>query len=261
MLILAALLPAFAQDVPLLFSVTDARGSYVVDLTEQDFQVFENGRPQDGIVAFRRESGLPLRLGILIDTRDSRPAFEKQVHEFFRNVLTKDDKAFLVGFDTSSDLIVDFTGDVDALAGGVRKIHPGNGAVLYDAVFYACWDKLQAFPPDQFRRALVVVSNGQDTESRVKLEQALEIAHRTQVVVFSISTAGSNLALDQLTDQSGGFSSKSFEKIADELQHQSFLLYIPKPFVADGQFHKVEIRPRDHNLRVRTRMGYYAPSR
>ena len=256
---LAGLLPVAAQSVPLLFTVTDEQGRFVADLNRQDFQVLENGRRQDNIVAFRRESGLPLRLGILVDTRYSQVPLERAVLDFLRRVLKEDDKAFLVGFDTSSDLVVDFTSDVEQFAKGLRSLRPGGGAMLYDAIFYACWDKLRTFPPEQFRRVLVIVENGEDTQSRVRPEQALEMAQRAQVALFSISTP--NPVLQRLAGQTGGLNAKSFEEVAGELQHQYFLLYTPRPFAPDGRFHDVEIKPQRKDLRVRARKGYYAPTK
>jgi Ca-activated chloride channel family protein len=267
--------------VPLLFTVTDRRGRFVTDLSKNDFEVFDNGRRQQ-IMDFNRESDLPLRIGILIDTSNSirdRFRFEQEAAiEFLRSVLKEEkDKAFLVSYDTAAELVVDFTHDVERLAKGIRGLRAGGGTALYDAVFYACRDKLpEDSPPEQFRRALVVLGDGDDNQSRVSREQALEMAHRAEAVLFTISTNRSGIRMDgdrvlqRFTEQTGGISltpfqvedlTRSFENIANELRHQYFLLYAPSPFVADGRFHAVEIKTRDKNLRVRARRGYYAPSR
>jgi hypothetical protein len=107
-------------------------------LDQQDFQVFENGQRQDTVVAFRRENGLPLRLGIMVHTRSSQLPLDRAVRDFLAVVLKPGDQAFLAGFDTSSDLVVDFTNDIEYLAKGLRSLRPGSEAVIYDAVFYAC---------------------------------------------------------------------------------------------------------------------------
>jgi VWFA-related protein len=174
--------------VPLLFTVTDKRGRFVTDLNKEDFRVFDNRRPQN-ILAFNRESDLPLRIGILIDTSNSvrdRLRFEQEAAIEFLRSLIKDekDKAFLVSFDTAAELVVDFTSDMDRLAKGIRSLRAGGGTALYDAVFFACRDKLpEDSPPEQFRRALVIISDGDDNQSRISREQALEMAHRAEAAV------------------------------------------------------------------------------
>ena len=267
--------------VPLLFTVSDKKGRFVTDLSQKEFKVRDNGKLQT-ILAFNRESNLPLRIGILVDTSNSvrdRFRFEQEAAiEFIRGVLREEnDKAFLVSFDTAAELVVDFTHDLEKLAKGVRALHPGGGTALYDAVYFACRDKLpEDSPPEQFRRALVILSDGEDNQSRVSREQAVEMAHKVEAVIFTISTNRSGVSLDgdrvlrRFSEQTGGLSlqpfqaadlGQSFENIANELRHQYFLLYAPNPFVADGRFHDVEIQTTAKDLRVRARKGYYAPTR
>ncbi len=267
--------------VPLLFTVSDKRGRFVTDLTQNDFKIFDNKKPQQ-ILAFNRESNLPLRIGILIDTSNSireRIRFEQEAAiEFIKGVLREEnDKAFLVSFDTAAELVVDFTHDLERLAKGVRSLRAGGGTALYDAVYFACRDKLpEDSPPEQFRRALVILSDGDDNQSRVSREQALEMCHRAEAVLFTISTNRSGMQLDgdkvlqRFSEQTGGLTlhpfraedlGQSFENIANELRHQYFLLYAPNPFVADGRFHEVEIKTTAKDVRVRARKGYYAPAR
>ncbi len=190
---------------------------------------------------------------------------------------SEQDKAFLVRFDTAAELVVDFTHDAEKLAKGIRDQRPGGGTALYDAIYYSCRDKLpEDSPPEQFRRALVVLSDGEDNLSKVSREQALEMAHRAEAVIFTISTNRSGMPLEgdkvlkRFAEQTGGLSfqpfqasdlGQSFENIANELRHQYFLLYAPNPFVADGRFHEVEILTSAKDLRVRARKGYYAPER
>jgi Ca-activated chloride channel family protein len=267
--------------VPLLFTVTDKKGKFITNLEQKDFRVRDNKKPQT-ILAFARESNLPLRIGILIDTSNSvreRFRFEQEAAiEFIRSVLrSEQDKAFLVRFDTAAELVVDFTHDAEKLAKGIRDQRPGGGTALYDAIYYSCRDKLpEDSPPEQFRRALVVLSDGEDNLSKVSREQALEMAHRAEAVIFTISTNRSGMPLEgdkvlkRFAEQTGGLSfqpfqasdlGQSFENIANELRHQYFLLYAPNPFVADGRFHEVEILTSAKDLRVRARKGYYAPER
>jgi Ca-activated chloride channel homolog len=265
--------------VPLLFTVSDRKGRFITDLEQKDFKVSDNRKPQQ-LIGFARESDLPLRIGVLIDTSNSireRFRFEQEAAiQFIKGVLKEEkDKAFLVRFDTAAELVVDFTPDPEKLARGIRDQRPGGGTALYDALFFSCRDKLpQESPPEQFRRALVVLSDGDDNLSRMSREQALEMCHKAEAVIFTISTNRSGTPLDgdkvlkRFAEQTGGLNfqpfqasdlTQSFENIANELRHQYFLLYAPSPFVADGRFHEVEVRASNKDYRVRCRKGYYAP--
>jgi len=265
--------------VPLLFTVTDKKNRFITDLDREDFRVFDNGKEQE-IKEFVRESELPLRIGILIDTSNSirdRFRFEQEAAiEFIRGVLREDkDKAFLVSFDTRAELIRDFTNDPENLARGIRRLRPGGGTALYEAIYYACRDKLpEDWPPEQFRRALVVLGDGRDTQSTVTRDMALEMAHKAEAVIYTISTNRSGAreegdkTLKMLAEETGGLNfhpfqardlQQSFVDIANELRHQYFILYSPADFVADGSFHKVEVKARVKGAKVRVRRGYYAP--
>jgi VWFA-related protein len=265
--------------VPLLFTVTDKKHHFITDLDREDFRVFDNKVEQE-IREFVRESELPLRIGILMDTSNSvrdRFRFEQEAAiEFIRSVLRVErDKAFLVSIDTRAELVVDFTNDPYALAEGVRGMRAGGGTALYDAIYYACRDKLpEDWPPEQFRRALVILGDGEDNQSSVTREMALEMAHRAEAVIFAISTNRSgkripgDKVLRQFARETGGLPfhpfqardlEQSFVNIANELRHQYFILYSPKDFVADGSFHRVEVKTRLKDTRVRVRRGYYAP--
>jgi Ca-activated chloride channel family protein len=267
--------------VQLLFTVTDKKGRFVTDLDQSAFKILDNRKPQT-ILGFNRESNLPLRIGILIDTSNSvrdRLRFEQEAAiEFIKSVLKEEnDKAFLVSYDTQPELAVDFTHDTEKIAKGVRGLRAGGGTALYDAIYFACRDKLpEDSPPEQFRRALVILGDGDDNGSRVSREQALEMAHRAEGVIFTISTnrtgvrADGDKVLQRFSEQTGGLSfypfqatdlSQSFANIANELRYQYFLLYAPNPFVSDGRFHEVEIRTTAKDLKVRARKGYYAPLR
>ena len=265
--------------VPLLFTVTDKKNRFITNLDREDFRVFDN-KNQEDIREFVRESDLPLRIGIVIDSSNSvrnRFRFEQEAAiEFIRGVLQEDrDKAFLVSFDTRAELIVDFTNDPEELAKGVRRLRAGGGTALYDAIYFACRDKLpEDWPPEQFRRALVVIGDGADNQSSVTRQMALEMAHKAEAVIFTISTNRSgkqqegDKVLRTFARETGGLAfhpfqatdlEQSFANIANELRHQYFILYSPTDFVADGSFHKVEIKTAIKNTRVRVRRGYYAP--
>ena len=265
--------------VPLLFTVTDRKNRFITDLGREDFQVFDDGWQQE-IREFDRESDLPLRIGVILDTSNSiraRFKFEQEAAiEFLQGVLAEEqDRAFLVSFDTRAELIVDYTHDIEELADGVRRLRTGGGTALYDAIYYACRDKLpEDQPKEQFRRALVVIGDGEDNRSTVTREDALEMAHKAETVVYTISTNRSGDArtgdktLRRFANETGGIAfhpfqardlQQSFANIANELRHQYFILYSPSQFVNDGSFHTVEIRTKHRNAHVRVRSGYYAP--
>lgn len=265
--------------VPLLFTVTDRRNRFITDLGREDFQVFDDGWQQE-IREFDRESDLPLRIGVILDTSNSiraRFKFEQEAAiEFLQGVLAEEhDRAFLVSFDTRAELIVDYTNEIEELADGVRRLRAGGGTALYDAIYYACRDKLpEDQPKEQFRRALVVIGDGEDNRSTVTREDALEMAHKAETVVYTISTNRSGKAesgdktLRRFAKETGGVAfhpfqardlQQSFANIANELRHQYFILYSPSQFVNDGSFHTVEIRTKMRNANVRVRSGYYAP--
>ena len=266
--------------VSMLFTVTDKKGRFVTDLARDDFQVFEGRRPQE-ILEFNAESDLPLRLGILIDASNSireRFKFEQEAAITFINsaIRPQQDKAMVVAFDTSHELVADLTGDQATLARGVRNLRPGGGTALYDAIFYACRDKLQQDQPrHRFRRALVVLSDGDDNASHYSRDQALEMAQKADVVIYAISTNISRIqtsgdkVLKYFTSETGGQAffpfkvedlDQSFENIANELRHQYNLAYRPEPLKADGLFHEVDLKVKGRkDLVVRARKGYYAP--
>ncbi len=265
--------------VNVLFTVTDRKGRFITDLTKDDFQVFEKKKEQN-IVQFTAESDLPLRLALLIDTSNSirdRFKFEQEAAVEFINstVRPREDKAMLVSFDSATELVADLTDNPEVLAKAVRGLRPGGGTSLYDAIFYACKDKLQLDQPrDKFRRAMVIVSDGDDNQSRVTRDQALEMAQKADVVIYAISTnnkhepSEGDKVLRYFTDETGGQAffpfeardlSQSFENIANELRHQYNLFYAPEPLIKDGQYHHVVIKVKNRKDQiVRARKGYYA---
>src|SRR5664280_2974820 len=265
--------------VNLLFTVTDKKGRFITDLDKKDFEVVEGKRRQT-ISEFTAESDLPLRLGILIDTSNSireRFKFEQEAAgQFINSVMrTNMDKALVVSFDTSTALVSDLIAETDKLTAAIRDLHPGGGTALYDAIYYACRDKLsQDQPRHKFRRAIVIVSDGDDNQSRYTRDQALEMAQKADVVLYAISTnitrieSDGDKVLKYLTAETGGKAffpfkvedlEQSFENIANELRHQYNIAYRPEPLKTDGLFHPVDLRVKNRkDLVVHVRKGYYA---
>jgi Ca-activated chloride channel family protein len=267
--------------VQLLFTVSDKKGRFISNLAKDDFEIFEAKKPQP-IMEFTAETDLPLRLAILIDTSNSirdRFKFQQEAATDFVNTVIRahEDKAVIVSFDTAAELVADLTDDTEKLAKAIHGLRPGGGTALYDAVFFACRDKLmQDQPKFKFRRAMVILSDGDDNQSRYSRDQALEMAHRADVVIYAISTNRSGIeddgdkVLKYFAEQTGGQAffpfkaqdlSQDFENIANELRHQYNVLYRPEPLKTDGLYHPVDVKVKGRkDLIVRARHGYYAPT-
>ncbi len=266
--------------VNVLYTVSDKRGRFVTDLDKEQFDVFE-GKHKQQILEFMRESDLPLRLAILIDTSNSirdRFRFQQEAAvEFMKSVMRPEqDKAVIVGFDTSPEMLSELTGNMDELEKAVRDMRPGGGTALYDAIFLACRDKLgQDQPRHKYRRAMIVLTDGEDTQSRYTRDQALEMAHKADVVIYGISTNITRIQTDgdkvlkYFAAETGGLTffpfkvedlAQSFENIANEMRHQYSVLYRPEPLRSDGLYHEVDIKVKNRkDYVVRARKGYYAP--
>jgi Ca-activated chloride channel family protein len=267
--------------VNLLFTVSDKKGRFVNDLSKTDFEIVEAKKPQE-IIEFTAESNLPLRLAILIDTSNSireRFKFQQEAAIDFINtaVRPRQDKATIVSFDMSAELVQDLTDDTEKLAASIRGLRPGGGTAMYDAIFFACRDKLmQDQPMHKFRRAMVILSDGDDNQSRWTREQALEMAHKADVVIYAISTnqlgieSDGDKVLKYFAQETGGLAffpfkardmAQDFENIANELRHQYSVLFRPEPFKADGLYHPLKVTVKNRkDLVVRARHGYYAPT-
>ncbi len=266
--------------VNILFTVTDKKGRFVTDLTKSDFEVIENKKPQT-IQQFTAESDLPLRIAVLVDTSNSireQFRFEQQAAiRFIQSVVRpQEDRLMLVSFDSAAEMVTDLTGDVTKLELGVKSMRPGGGTALYDAIYFASKEKLMMDRPrDKFRRAMIIISDGEDTESRMSRDQALEMAQKADTVIYAISTnitredKDGDKVLRYLTDETGGQAffpfkiedlDQSFENIANELRHQYNIFYRPEPLKADGLYHPVTVKTKGRkDLVVRARKGYYAP--
>jgi len=288
------------REVPLVnvvFAVTDHHNRFVTTLGEKDFGVFEDGS-QQRIEFFHRETDLPLRLGMLLDTSNSirgRLDFEKEAaFNFLFDVLRRDkDQTFLMTFDSAPEMQQDYTGDIERLRSAIQKQRAGGGTALYDAIYDACASRLLSPPPGpatnpEMRRVLVVISDGVDDLSNHTLAQALDMAERANVAIYTISTSTDWVALDQrseegmpgkvhftegdkilnrLAEETGGRAffpyrvddlARSFHEIDTELRSQYSLAYTPTGHAADHKFHHIQVKVDRKGLIVRARKGYYA---
>jgi len=266
--------------VNVLVTVTDKKNRLITDLTKDDFRIFEDGRPQQ-IRFFSRETDLPLRIGLLIDTSNSirgRLHFEQEAAIDFLNEVLRPgkDSAFVVAFDVEPQLIQDYTDDVEKLSTAINGLQAGGVTTLYDAVFFACKEKLYIFPPPEpyLRRVMIVISDGQDNQSVHTRDEAIAMAQTAEVTIFAISTNRSGAegkgdkVLQMLARETGGHAffpfeagdlSSNFQEIARELRSQYSLAYVPTNSVHDGTFRKISVEPVDNTLHVRTKQGYFAP--
>jgi VWFA-related protein len=268
------------DEVNVLFIATDKHGKFVRNLNQGDFTVLDDHKPPQSIVNFRRETDLPIELGLLIDTSGSvrsRFDFEQEAAvSFLQNTIRpKFDEAFVVGFNGHSQMTQDFTDNATLLAAGVHRLQDGGGTALYDAVYRACRNKLIKDQEDHpVRRAIVIVSDGEDNQSEVSEAQAIEMAQRAEVLVYAISTDDSGLilrgdkVLEDLASATGGRAffpykmkdiTHSFAAIEDELRSQYAVSYKPSDFDADGRYRSIQITALKKDLQVRARRGYYAP--
>jgi Ca-activated chloride channel homolog len=267
-------------EVNVLFIATDKHGKFVRDLNQSDFSILDDHKPPQSILNFHRETDLPLHMGLLIDVSGSvhsRFNFEQDAAVSFlqHSVRAGFDKAFVVGFNQQSQLAQDFTDNVQLLSDGVHRLQDGGGTALYDAIYRACKDKFLKDRPDHpTRKAIVVVSDGEDNQSEYSRAQAIEMAQRAEVIIYAISTDDSGLilrgdrVLEQLAAATGGraffpFKMKdithSFAAIEDELRSQYVVSYKPADFDADGRYRSIEISALKKDLQVRARKGYFAP--
>jgi VWFA-related protein len=268
------------NEVNVLFIATDKRGKFVKNLDQNDFAILDDHKPPQSIVNFRRETDLPIEMGLLVDTSgsvNSRFDFEQQAAiGFLQKTLRPNfDRAFVMGFSSRGKLAQDFTDNVHLLEVGVQSLHSGGGTALYDAIYRACHDKLIKDPSkNPVRRAIIVLSDGEDNQSEVTKAQAIEMAQRAEVIIYAISTDDSGLvlrgdkSLQQLADATGGRAffpfkmkdvSHAFGSIEDELRSQYVVSYRPADFDADGRYRTIEITSLKKDLQVRARRGYFAP--
>jgi len=287
--------------VDVLFTVLDRRNKLVPALDRADFKIFDDKLPQE-IRYFSKQSDLPLRIGILLDTSNSirdRIKFEQDASiNFLFTVLRRNkDEAFAMTFDDEPQIIQSFTGDAGALRDQITKTRAGGGTAIYDAIYEACLKELSHPPrppgdqPDVVRRVMILISDGEDNLSTHTRTEAIEMAQRTSVVIYTISTSIQWVSLTQnneasksgdrkyhltdgdkilqdLAEETGGRSffpyhvddlDQSFQDIGDELRNQYSIAYLPTNYVLDGRYHKIRIEVPDHKgYQVRARRGYFA---
>jgi Ca-activated chloride channel homolog len=273
-------LHARVNEVNVLFIATDKHGKFVRDLNQNDFSILDDHKPPQAILNFRRETDLPLHMGLLVDVSGSvngRFDFEQNAATSFleHTLRAHFDKAFIAGFNTKSQVVQDFTDNVQLLSAGVHRLRNGGGTALYDAVYRACKEKFLKDRPDRpVRKAIVIVSDGEDNQSEFSKAQAIEMAQRAEVIIYAISTDDSGLVmrgdkvLEQLAEATGGRAffpfkmkdiTRSFAAIEDELRSQYVVSYKPANFDADGRYRSIEISSLKKDLQVRARKGYFAP--
>ncbi len=268
------------DEVNVLFIATDKHGKFVRDLNQNDFAILDDHKPPQSILNFRRETDLPLHLGLLLDVSGSvhgRFDFEQNAAISFlqHSIRAGFDKAYVVGFNTHSQMSQDFTDNVQLLSAGVHNLQDGGGTALFDAVYKTCHDKLLKDKSEHpVRKAIIILSDGEDNQSEISKAQAIEMAQRAEVIIYAISTDDSGLilrgdkTLEQLAEATGGraffpFKMKdithSFAAIEDELRSQYVVSYKPADFDADGRYRSIEISANKKDLQVRARKGYFAP--
>jgi VWFA-related protein len=269
------------NEVNLIFTVTDKHGHYIPNLQQSDFALLDDRKAPAKVNSFRQQINLPLRVGILIDTSTSirtRFQFEQQsATEFLLQILkAKGDRAFVMGFDVTPTITQDWTNNLDGLESGITRLRPGGGTALRDAVYTACRDKLMDASRGQepVRKAIVLLSDGDDNQSRVYLDEAIKECQRAETIIYAISTNWSpsrgkgDDTLTQMAQETGGQVffppsveevSASFTAIEEELRSQYALTYTPADFKYDGAFRTIYLYCNDRRYQARARKGYFAP--
>jgi VWFA-related protein len=293
-------IPITVNLVDVLFTVLDRRNKLVPGLEKQDFRILDDNVPQD-IRYFSKQSGLPLRIGMLLDTSNSirdRLKFEQDAADnFLFSVLRRNkDEAFVMTFDDEPQMLQGFTGDTGLLRDHILQTRAGGGTAVYDAIYEACANQLSHPPrppgdqPDIVRRVMILISDGEDNLSSHTRAEAIEMAQRTSVVIYTISTSTQWVTLDDpnkektgnrkyhltdgdkilqdLANETGGRSfypyhvddlDQSFQDIGEELRNQYSVAYNPTNHAVDGRYHRIKIETPDHKgYQVRARRGYYA---
>ncbi len=263
--------------VNVILSAVDRRGQPVRGLKPEDFLIFEDKQPQkiEYFSDLSQGTEIPLTIALLIDTSGSVKAklpFEKQTAaEFLRDVLRRNrDLALIIQFDSEVNLVQDFTEDPNLLIAALDTLQAGNSTALYDAIFLAVDEKLKY---ETGRKVIVVITDGDDTSSKLRKEDAIEAAQKHDVLIYGIGVRGEFGAnfgiLKKFAEETGGsfFSphakiseiQASFKAIGQDLQGQYSLAYISTNKKKDGTFRSIEVRCKARDVHVRTRKGYYAP--
>jgi len=268
------------DEVDLLFTARDRGKHWVKDLSETDIRVLDAGHPPERIIKFQKETDLPLRIGLLIDTSDSvSPRFnlEQQAATLFiqRILNPQRDLAFVMRFTESASVIQDFSADTTALSDAIQQLELGGSTALYDAVVQACEKLAQHADAQLFRRVLIVLTDGQDNKSHFRVDDAINVALRTNVIIIALNTKGYRLFsersdgfLKKLAEVSGGHMLaadrekqifRAFNEVDEELRSHYLLAYKPANLLQDGTYRKIELKATKRGLRMQYRRGYFAP--
>lgn len=270
-----------ANEVNLIFTVTDKHGHYIPNLKLSDFALLDDGRAPAKVTSFHQQINLPLRVGLVIDASTSirsRFQFEQQsAIEFLLEILkARSDRAFVMGFDVTPTVTQDWTNDIDRLETGVNRLSPGGGTALFDAVYTACRDKLldESRGQEPVRKAMVLISDGDDNQSRVRPDEAIKMCERAETIIYAISTnwtpsrGKGDKVLTDMAEATGGQvffpnsvedMSQSFKGIEEELRSQYALTYVPADFKMNGAFRPIYLYCTDRRYEVRAKKGYFAP--
>jgi Ca-activated chloride channel family protein len=266
--------------VNVICSVFDTdTNAFVTSLTREDFEIYEDGERQV-IENFARETDLPLTIAMLVDTSQSvKPnlEFEKETAtSFFHTVLGDKDRAMVVEFDPGVNLVQDFTNDPNKLAGKIDGLKAGGlGTKLFDAIYLSCHQKMIR---ETGRKAIIILSDGEDQNSIHNEDQAIEMALRAEAIIFGVNVTTGSLfgvgdnsqgeaTLKRLVQETGGrlFSPykeelyETFQKINQELRSQYSIGYTSTNAARDGRYRKIEIKVREGRFKLNYRKGYYAP--
>jgi VWFA-related protein len=277
--------------------VRDKKGHLIPNLNKEDFDLTEDKVPQE-IRYFSRETDTPLTMGILVDTSPSQGRVlgveQEEAKQFLRQVLRPKDMAFVLHFDLDVELLQDFTSDVRRLSraidetvinGGGRGPLPPTvpisnvgGTHLYDAIYLASTDLMKN---EVGRKVLIMLTDGEDQGSKMNLNEALETAQKSDVMIYSVAIIDRSFyfghvmgfsgdsVLKKIADESGGRviqvnrardTAAAFQEIADELRTQYLLGYTPTNTRLDGTYRKIRVETRNHDYKVQARRGYYAPT-
>jgi VWFA-related protein len=268
-----------ANEVSLIFTVTDKKGHFVTGLNLASFGLLDDKRPPEAVLHFTQQTNLPLRVGIMLDTSSSirqRFQFEQDsAIEFLLQILHQNDRAFVEGFDIKVDVAQGFTNNIDLLNQGIRKLRPGGGTSLYDALYQTCRDQMLTLQETtSVRKALILVSDGEDNYSHALKSDAIKECQRAETIVYTISTdvspsrTSGDDNLRDIAEATGGeafYPEKiedvaiGFHNIEEELRSQYALVYRPADLKADGSFRTIFLTALDPRYHVRAQKGYFAP--
>jgi VWFA-related protein len=268
-----------ANEVDLVFTVTDKKGHFVTGLNQSSFGLLDDGRPPEAVLGFFQQTNLPLRVGLMLDTSSSiRGRFEFEqasAIDFLLQVLHQNDRAFVEGFDIQVDLPQSYTNNIDLLTQGIHKLRPGGGTALFDSLYATCRDQMLTLrQTGPVRKAIILVSDGDDNYSHALESDAIKECQRAETTVYAISTNVSpskdkgDDVLKAIADATGGRAfyptrieevANGFASIEEELRSQYLLEYRPANFKQDGAFRTIYLQARDPRYHVRAHTGYFAP--